>query len=177
MARLGKRDQVREGTPFDFDRNNPPHAQSCLAYRIPGWRKALEAAGKQWPSEIPPDPIGAAKWWIERQEPIKPSERPKLVSCHQTDGGNRWETPYFNRIQATMAIYVQLDDKSREVILAALADRVFWRGEPVLSDDGGPGQFLSVYDETMRARETNLAEYVPEVCKRMRMVISGMVVR
>ena len=178
MARLGKTLKTPvDDSPCAHDPNTPPHALSCLAYKIGSFRRSLEVRDIPWPSEIPLDPLGAARWWVEQQQPAHRDERPQLVNCAQQDGGQRWQTPYLNRLVDTLQTYIQLPDDEREMILAARADNVWWRGDEVKSADGGPGLFLRIYDETLKAREYGSArQYIEEtkLFDRMRQTISKM---
>ena len=177
MARLGRKSsEIENESPFTHYDDRPPHAPSCLAYKIGMLQRDLAEKRIAWPSEIPTKPLDAAQWWIERQEPCADDERPRLASCAQVDARQRWQMPYLNRLFVTLAWYCCLPDSHRETILAAQGDGVFWRGEEVITKDGGPGHFIRAYEEILQARKyPNARAYVEQtkLFDRMREAIVG----
>ena len=88
----------------------------------------------------------------------------------------RWELPYHFRLASTLRTYVLLPEIDRDSIAAAKEDGVWWRGETVTEKDGGPGQFIRVYQEILRMKQAGGAKAylaLPEVREMLDKPIGG----
>lgn len=131
-----------------------------------------------WPADVPRNPEELAQWWMRHQAPPiehgPGSEEPRTLNCttdrRGDDGGSsRWYCPYAERLKSTLAAFLMLSQKEREIVLAAADDGVFWRGDEVMRD-AGPGLFIVMYDEILRMRELGLkawmAKTLPEAKRK-----------
>lgn len=107
---------------------------------------------------VPPPPMprsydGAADWWIaQMQRPRRDTERVSRTAMGELD-------PYIGRLKATLSAFINLpDDKQRSAIHAGVREGVEWRGESL-------GEYMAIYDETMRMRGMNAHEYITHARK------------
>ena len=91
------------------------------------WRKV----GKPWPHMMPLEGKDAAHWWItEIQEPWdEQHEKPSRTSLMGTKDGQRWLTPYVDRVRAALGIFLRLPADRQRFVVAAREDGYWWRGE------------------------------------------------
>jgi len=136
----------------------PPKAEEFLAEQISIAKEEMSNRRRKWPEEIPVVATAAAQWWMSKQRPGSPhSER-----CYQVTaigGGNRWECPYQLRLAASFRVYITLPEIHRDIIHAAIDDGVWWDGDEVMKQDGSPGIFIMICNETGKMKE-NPSEYI-----------------
>jgi len=79
--------------------------------------------------------LGPLNYWQRLFEPAKPHEKKNELR----NGGLDW--PYGNRIGFMARAFIQLPQVSREIIITARRDGIFWRGDDIEF-------FNTVIDET-----------------------------
>lgn len=118
-------------------------------------------ARRQLPYFMPTQPIEAARWWIEQQEPGKSDEAPRQVSIPGSDDARRWICPYHNRLVYTLWKFLHQPFADQKLILAAREDKIFWRGDEMKF-------FMLLIEEVSRMRKIGIDAYRNEALKKMK---------
>lgn len=105
-----------------------------------------------WPVQLPYDHHGAALRWIDLQEPRKRTERISYVAVVSGDGKQREVDSYVERIKATLQAFLLGDNALRDLVVEAVKEKIYWRGESM-------DMFVRVYGETLQMRKVGVAEY------------------
>lgn len=122
-----------------------------------------------WPVQLPHDRHSAAIRWIALQEPRKRSERITLVAVVSGEGKQREVDPYVARLKATLQAFLLADDALRDLVVEAVADKIYWRGESM-------ELFANLYAETLEMRKTGVAAYRSAAIQAAKKLKSSMVV-
>lgn len=115
--------------------------------------------GKSWGYEMPDTPQMAADWWINTmQEPCGGNEvmRKMTKKFAKSSGDYTWQYPYLDRLLYTVRKYLMMSREDQVVIVGCIDEKVPWRGDDI---DFFYNHEHSVYNETMKMRETDPTEY------------------
>lgn len=115
------------------------------------------------PEQLPMIPMHAAMRWIELQEPRKRGENVRYVAVPNGDG-QREIDPYVERLRGTLQAFLIADDALRDLVVAGVGDKIYWRGDSMQ-------MFARIYEETLRMREIGLDAYRAEARQKARGVI------
>ncbi len=153
LGRAGDQDYLQHDA-------GPPLSVDEVRGEFQRLRETLGHKRKHFPDEVPNDHTAAANWWIrDMQRPASMTEKPRRIDC--VGGGKRWYMPYTERMLAALRIYVELPDDDRNLIIACAADKIWWNGDQIRGNNGQPGVFISMYEETLRLRESgSVANYL-----------------
>ena len=151
----------------------PIPATDAIAQGITAFRVWMQENRHPMPSEIPHDPIAAAKWWQKNQRPAHEyADAPRQVNT--VGGGNRWEQPYVLRLLNNFRAYCMLPEDQRSIVTAAAEDGVYWNGDRIKGKDGKPLEFIRIYDETLRMREMGIDKYRRELLPKLKESLASM---
>jgi hypothetical protein len=98
-----------------------PDEQLVLVYKI--WRRKHES------KFIPKDYLGAAKWWLEHQEPQGHNEEPQLD--RDKKGEPHWKSPYIERVCATWLTFLAFSDPQKAYVIQHIESGVPYRGDDI----------------------------------------------
>lgn len=119
------------------------------------------------PEQLPLIPMHAAMRWIELQEPRKRGENVRYVAVPNGEG-QREIDPYVERLRGTLQAFLIADDALRDLVVAGVADKIYWRGDDM-------PMFARIYDETLEMRRIGITAYRAKARATARGVIKKMV--
>ena len=103
-----------------FSETKPPKAVDILSMIFDKYRKRSEI--------IPLRPYDAAHWWMDHQEPANEmTERVERVV--DKTGKVGWQTPYIDRIAATLRIFLSMNPAQQIFIIEKVQHGIPWRGD------------------------------------------------
>ena len=73
----------------------------------------------------------AARWWTdEMQEPYNDRmERPSLVATFGNNSGERWQSPYQDRVANNLRTFLDMPHDRQRYVVSAREEGYWWRGE------------------------------------------------
>ncbi len=123
---------------------------------------------KRKPTVMPDSAFEAANWFMRLIEPQRHYE--KQVDRKTKDGKTYYIWGYADRVKSTLLIFLDIEKKLQELIVAAKQDGIYWRGDDF-------DFFIKVIDEhekmkTMGSEKYRKAAIAEMKSSMMRMVSS-----
>ena len=154
-----------QGTTEERTYDSPPpiaDEQLVLVYKI--WRRQHES------KHIPKDFLGAAKWWLEHQEPQGRNEQPQL--SHDKKGEASWTVPFNQRVAATWLTFLAFSEPQKAFVIQHIESGIPYRGDDI-------DFYKMVVEESAKMLEAQATpetwdKYTTDAFAAMRRAVRGM---
>lgn len=107
----------------DYDKPPPPEQHLVEIYRA--WQHAGNSS-----EHIPREPLEAARWWIDRQEPRDPAQKPRR-NIDRRGLFIGWTCPYSDRLSGNFRLFLALSEPQKAFVLDHIEQGIPWRGDSI----------------------------------------------